>query len=74
MGTSTVAADRGIDRDRGIGIGSAFDIHRAQHPDVIYRELPDLPASTLYPGWRRTPVPSRSTRLFIATALTVSHD
>lgn len=62
-----------IAADRGIGIVPALATHRAPHPDVVYRELPDIPTSTLYLGWRRTPEPSRSTRLFIDTALTIPH-
>ncbi|MGW6422396.1 LysR family transcriptional regulator [Nocardia sp. NPDC055053] len=63
-----------IAADRGIGVVPALAAQRAPHPDVVYRELPDIPTSTLYLGWRRTPEPSRSTRLFVDTALTASRD
>ncbi|MFB8003951.1 LysR family transcriptional regulator [Nocardia sp. NPDC056000] len=55
--------------DRGIGAVPALAAQRAPHLRVAYRELPDIPASTLYLGWRRTPQPSRSTRHFLDAAL-----
>lgn len=61
-----------IAADRGIGAVPTLAAYRAPHPDVVYRELPDIPASTLYIGWRRTPPPSRSTRQFLDAALTNS--
>ncbi|MEV6557434.1 LysR family transcriptional regulator [Nocardia sp. NPDC051756] len=58
-----------IAADRGIGAVPAIATHRAPHPDVVYRELPDIPASTLYLGWRRTPPPPRAIRRFLDAAL-----
>ncbi|MEV6362523.1 LysR family transcriptional regulator [Nocardia asteroides] len=58
-----------IAADRGIGAVPALATHRAPHPGVVYRELPDIPPSTLYLGWRRTPEPARSTRRFLDAAL-----
>lgn len=58
-----------IAANRGIGAVPAIATHRAPHPDVIYRELPDIPDSTIYLGWRRTPPPPRSTRRFLEVAL-----
>ncbi|MFC9473061.1 LysR family transcriptional regulator [Nocardia sp. NPDC056952] len=58
-----------IAADRGIGAVPALAAHRAPHPEVVYRELPDIPDSTLYLGWRRTPEPSRSTRRFLDAAV-----
>ncbi len=58
-----------IAADRGIGVVPALAVHRAPRPDVVYRELPDIPPSALYLGWRRTPPPSRSTRQFLDAAL-----
>lgn len=57
--------------DRGIGAVPAIAVHRAPHPDVVYRELPDIPPSTLYLGWRRTPPPPRAVRRFLDAALAV---
>ncbi|MEU1983639.1 LysR family transcriptional regulator [Nocardia sp. NPDC019395] len=58
-----------VSAGRGIGAVPAIAVHRAPHPGVVYRELPDIPDSPLYLGWRRTPPPSRSTRRFLETAL-----
>ncbi|MEU7144950.1 LysR family transcriptional regulator [Nocardia sp. NPDC046473] len=58
-----------IAADRGIGAVPAIAEHRAPHPDVVYRALPDIPDSTLYLGWRRTPPPPRSVRRFLDAAL-----
>ncbi|MDF0532094.1 LysR family transcriptional regulator [Tsukamurella sp. 8F] len=56
-----------VGADRGIGAVPAIAVERAPHPDVVYRELPDIPDSRVYLGWRRAP--SRTTRRFIDAAL-----
>ncbi|WP_280415501.1 LysR family transcriptional regulator [Nocardia carnea] len=58
-----------VSAGRGIGAVPAIAVHRAPHPGVVYRELPDIPDSPVYLGWRRTPAQSRSTRRFLDTAL-----
>ncbi|WP_280458102.1 LysR family transcriptional regulator [Nocardia carnea] len=58
-----------VSAGRGIGAVPAIAVHRAPHPGVVYRELPDIPDSPLYLGCRRIPPPSRTLRRFLDIAL-----
>ncbi|BAD56810.1 LysR family transcriptional regulator [Nocardia farcinica] len=55
--------------DRGIGAVPDIAVERAPHPGVVYRDLPDIPDSPLFLGWRSTPPPARSTRRYLDVAL-----
>lgn len=63
-----------IASNRGIGAVPVLAVSRAPHPDVVYREVPDIPDSYLYLAWRRRPKPSRSVRRFLDTALAGAAD
>jgi DNA-binding transcriptional LysR family regulator len=55
----------------GIGIVPEICAHRVVHPDVRYIPIPDAPATQVGLAWRSDPPPSRITRVFVDTAITL---
>ncbi|MFD4369922.1 LysR family transcriptional regulator [Rhodococcus sp. NPDC058521] len=54
--------------DRGIGAVPAIAVERSPHPGVVYLDIPGVPRSNVYLGWRSSPAPLHSTRRFLDVA------